>query len=222
MASIEAGSRGKCPHCLTVVKFEAPAIQAQYKIVQEGSKQTVVVLTAACPDCGRLIFSIRVVKGVDSSPQMDRVIWPISSARSSAPDDVPQEMRADFDEAGLVLPISAKASAGLSRRCLQQVLTEAGKTKSDDLSKQIDEVLPSLPSHIGSNLDAVREIGNFAAHPRKSQSAGTILDVEPGEAEWNLDVLEALFDFYYVRPEQERKKREQLNAKLREAGKSEI
>jgi hypothetical protein len=29
----------------------------------------------------------------------------------------------------------------------------------------------------------VRTIGNFAAHPIKSTSTGTIVDVEPGEAE---------------------------------------
>jgi hypothetical protein len=27
-----------------------------------------------------------------------------------------------------------------------------------------------------------------------------IIDVETGEAEWNLDVLELLFDFYFVQP----------------------
>jgi hypothetical protein len=43
--------------------------------------------------------------------------------------------------------------------------------------------------------------------------------VEPGEAEWNLDVLEALFDFYFVQPELLKKKRAALDAKLAEAGK---
>lgn len=38
-------------------------------------------------------------------------------------------------------------------------------------------------------LDAVRNIGNFAAHTQKSTVTGAILDVVPGEAEWNLDVL---------------------------------
>jgi hypothetical protein len=33
-------------------------------------------------------------------------------------------------------------------------------------------------------LDAIRTIGNFAAHPIKSTSSGEIVDVEPGEAEW--------------------------------------
>lgn len=45
------------------------------------------------------------------------------------------------------------------------------------------------------------------------------MDVEPGESEWNLDVLEALFDHVFVQPEVLRKKRDALNAKLKEAGK---
>jgi len=147
------------------------------------------------------------------------VIWPLSSGRPPAPPEVPERIARDYDDAALVLPFSAKASAALSRRCLQVLLWEAANTHSQNLSQQIDEVLPSLPAYIAENLDAVRQIGNFAAHEQKSQATGAILDVEPGEAEWNLDVLEALFDFYYVRPEIERKKREELNKKLTEAGK---
>ena len=43
--------------------------------------------------------------------------------------------------------------------------------------------------------------------------------VQPGESEWNLDVLEALFDFYFVQPELLKQKRAALDAKLNEAGK---
>ena len=42
--------------------------------------------------------------------------------------------------------------------------------------------------------------------------------MEPGEADWNLDVLESLFDFYYVQPAMLLAKRDALNAKLVAAG----
>ena len=77
----------------------------------------------------------------------------------------------------------------------------------------------TLPSHIADGLDAVRNIGNFAAHPIKSQSTGEIVPVEPGEAEWNLDVLESLFDFYFVSPARTKARKEALNKKLADAGK---
>jgi hypothetical protein len=76
-----------------------------------------------------------------------------------------------------------------------------------------------LPTHLVEIIDAVRNIGNFAAHPIKSKHTGEILPVEPEEAEWNLDVIEALFDFYYIQPALTAKKRAALDAKLKEAGK---
>lgn len=146
--------------------------------------------------------------------------WSIMTGRNPIPREVPTPIAQDYAEAALVLAISPKASAALSRRCLQSILREAGQTKAKDLADQIREVLPHLPARIAENLDAVRVIGNFAAHPLKSHATGTILDVEVGEAEWNLDMIDTLFDYYYVRPEVERKKREALNQKLKEAGKT--
>lgn len=95
------------------------------------------------------------------------------------------------------------------------------RNKKKNLADQIQEVIDSkkLPSYLSGALDAVRNIGNFAAHPMKSESTREIVEVEPREAEWNLDILERLFDFYFVQPEILRKKREKLNQKLKGAGK---
>jgi hypothetical protein len=96
---------------------------------------------------------------------------------------------------------------------------EKGRVKAKNLAQQIDEVMPGLPAYIAESIDAIRNIGNFAAHPQKSQSSGEIVDVEPGEAEWNLEVLDMLFDHYYVKPELVKKRRATLDAKLKEVGK---
>jgi hypothetical protein len=53
----------------------------------------------------------------------------------------------------------------------------------------------------------------------KSKATGQILPVEPGEAKWNLDVIEELFDFFYVKSTLSQKNRNALNAKLQSAGK---
>jgi hypothetical protein len=79
-----------------------------------------------------------------------------------------------------------------------------------------------VPSYISESLHAVRTIGNFAAHPSKDKSTGEVLPVEAGEAEWNLDVLELLFDFYYVQSAKIAKQKADLNAKLQQAGKQPI
>jgi hypothetical protein len=108
--------------------------------------------------------------------------------------------------------LSAQASAALSRRCLQHLLRTYGGATKKDLADQIQEVIASnhLPSSLSSQLDAVRNIGNFAAHPQKSTSSGEILSVEPQEAEWNLDVLEELFDHYFVKPAKAKARKDEL------------
>jgi len=74
--------------------------------------------------------------------------------------------------------------------------------KPGDLSNEINHVLASkaLPPELASSLAATLDVGNFAANPVKNSHPGLIAAVEPGEAEYLLDVLEALFNFYLVRP----------------------
>lgn len=146
---------------------------------------------------------------------------PKSASRTPPPKEVPKEFSEDYIEASMVLADSAKASAALSRRCLQHLLREKAGVKPGNLTNEIQEAIDSgqLPSFICDAIDAVRNIGNFAAHPTKSQSSGEVVPVEQGEAEWNLDVLDSLSDFYFVQPEQIKKRRDALNKKLAEAGK---
>jgi hypothetical protein len=130
------------------------------------------------------------------------MVWPKGVSRAPIPPEVPSEIAEDYKEACLVLGDSPKASAALSRRCLQNLLRGAARVKPGDLSVEIQQVLDSgkLPTQIAENIDAIRQIGNFASHPNKSRTTGEVLPVEPHEAEWNLDVLESLFDFYFVQP----------------------
>ena len=224
MDILKPNLRGKCLYCQTVVKFEIAENNPALTSIR-GHKDKFDIHFAECPECRRLIISITKLTKKEKGgweTTDEKIVWPQSSGRIPAPSEVPSHIAKDYDESALVLPFSSKASAALSRRCLQTVLREAGKATSKDLTKQIDEVLKNLPSFIADNLDAVRHIGNFAAHEQKSKTTGEILDVEDGEAEWNLEVLDSLFDFYYVKPEQEKKKRAKLDAKLKEAGKPPI
>jgi hypothetical protein len=149
-------------------------------------------------------------------------VWPKGVARTPIPSEVTtSKIVEDYKEACLVLADSPKASAALSRRCLQNLLREAAGVNPGDLYDEIQQVLDAktLPSTIADNIDAVRAIGNFGTHPIKSKVTGQIVDVEPAEAEWNLDVLESLFDFYYVMPARAKAKKDALNQKMQAAGK---
>lgn len=106
---------------------------------------------------------------------------------------------------------------------MQTILREQGFTDKT-LFKEIQNAIDSetLPSLISDSIDAIRNIGNFAAHPQKDTNSGEILPVEIGEADWNIDVLEYLFDFYFIQPEKAKARKMAFNQKLKAAGKPEM
>jgi hypothetical protein len=208
----------KCPHCL-VTFHDAWSEPAPLGADRDGPWE---IKINRCPTCKRFIIVLNKPKAVHGFPiHEDMMVWPKGISRAPLSNDVPEEFAEEYREACVVLSDSPKASAALSRRCLQRLLREKAQTKARDLDKQIQEVLDakSLPSHLAEAIDAVRATGNFAAHPIKSTNTGEIIPVEPGEAEWQLDTLEGLFDFYFVQPSIIQRKRAQLDAKLKEAAK---
>ena len=210
----------KCPHCL--VEFHPGKMPVELGKDKEG-QWGIEQYLCPNPECNRLIFYL-VVGGEDwyKGHVIKRIlIHPKGSSRPPFPSEVPSEFTEDYTEACLVLPDSAKASAALSRRCLQHILREKAAVKPSSLADEIQEVLDKnlLPSYITDIVDAVRNVGNFAAHPTKGKQSGEIIDVEPGEAELNLDVIEALLDFYFVNPALVAKKKAAINQKLQDAGK---
>jgi hypothetical protein len=93
--------------------------------------------------------------------------------------------------------------------------------KDRALGKEIEQLLDAgvLPKHIHETVDAIRNFGNFSAHPINDKTSLQIIDVDPQEAEWCLEILEALFDHFYVGPERAKAKKAALNKKLKGAGK---
>ena len=71
-------------------------------------------------------------------------------------------------------------------------------------------------------MDAIRNFGNFSAHPVNDVSTSQVIEVEPGEAEWCLELLGELFQHFYVRPQRAAQRRDALNQKLAAAGKPEM
>lgn len=155
-----------------------------------------------------------------SSVSHEEVVYP-HRARTGIPDEVPERYRVDLDEATTAIEYSPKASAALSRRLLQKTLREELKIRKKDLSLEIDEFIENAgaPTYLADAVDAIRSIGNFAAHPLKNTNTGEIVEVEAGEAEWLLEVIESLFDFVFVQPTRLKARREVLNAKLADLGK---
>jgi len=227
----------KCPHCLDNF-FEAwrrfvPPTGATKALVEDVDGAWAVEY-CRCPGCKRLIFRLcrwnaspapdAPGNGAESAGHGDadsvELVRPRGMSRAALPPEVPPDFASAYREACEVLALSPRASAALSRRCLQRLLVEVGGARGKDLSAQIEHLLDSkvLPVHLAEGIDTVRNIGHFSAHANKSQNTGEITDVEAGEADWTLDILESLFDFYFVQPARLKTKRDSLNEKLKDAG----
>ena len=226
----------KCPHCR--IEFHDDPFQEEEIELDENIDENWKLEYQNCPSCKKLIIYLINFENTEHHFTEDpnytgeptiierelsrMLIYPKGSSRSPCPIEVPKEFAEDYAEACIVIQDSPKASAALSRRCLQNLLRNVAGVRPQDLFHEIQEVIDSgkLPSHLVECIDAIRNVGNFAAHPLKSQKTGEIFAVEPHEAEWNLDVLEELFDFYFVQPGVIKRKREALNKKLKDAGKN--
>jgi hypothetical protein len=219
----------KCPHC--IVEINANFSEFNIGADPDGHWST---FTMNCPNpkCQKLIIDIasgnpfKNQQGQIYNNNLSKINWrqtmrPLTSSRPPVPPEVDVMFATDYNEACLIINFSSKASAALSRRCLQNILREKAGVKKGDLATEIQQIIDSksLPSHLSESIDAIRNIGNFAAHPLKSTSTGEIVEVEAGESEWVLDVLEALFDFYFVQPAILRAKRQALDKKLADIGK---
>lgn len=209
----------KCPHCYVEIHsgFACEWLNNGQSIGDDRNQWQVHHMM--CPACKKAILKLCRISRREVVTET--FVFPKSSSRPMAPSQVPTELAEDFNEACFVLEDSPKASSALSRRCLQQLLELQGYAHKD-LGKAITAAIASktLTGSLARNLDAIRNIGNFAAHPTKDSNFGSIVEVEPHEAEWNLDVLDGLFDFYYVQPSLDQARADALNIKLAAAGKA--
>jgi Domain of unknown function (DUF4145) len=195
--------------------------------MERYSKSLTWYRTAVCPECKELILETtgQFVETKDSrNPLNWELLHPKNAARGPVPIVVPPGIAEDYVEACNVLSISPKASAALSRRCLQNILRNHGY-KAKQLWQEIDLVLAetdttkALPTNLRLSIDGIRHFGNFAAHPTEDVSTLEIIDVETGEAEWCLQILEDMFEHFYVRTADVLARKAALDAKLIAAGK---
>lgn len=121
------------------------------------------------------------------------------------PNYIPDNIKKDYEEACAILNDSPKASATLSRRCLQGIIRDYWEiTDKNTLFNEIKELsAKGVDQNIIDTLQAFRSIANIGAHPEKDN---TIIDVEKKEAEELIKMIEMLFEEWYIARE-ERKRR---------------
>lgn len=169
--TIRSGSTDKCPHCRESNRFESIHANQENGLsnlifASSGEVKRRILNFCRCTHCHEIIIFLG-----------NRMIFPLSSARPKVSKEVPEKIAEDYTEACLVEPLSKKSAGAMGRRCLQTLLHDQGIKKAN-LSKEIDEAMKTLPSYLSNAIDAIRNIGNFSAHPIKIKNTGEIVDVE--------------------------------------------
>jgi len=201
----------QCPHCHAEID-----IRWHVFALGQDPDGTWQVATARCPVCDRIIAHLQTDQG-QTYPA-----WPVSSTRPPLSDDVPPAWRNEYRTACQVLHYSKEASAAVSRRLLQRFLTECLGATERELAAQIAEAQrnPALPPHLKEAFDLLARIAKLTIGSDKSERPDALLPAEPGEAEWLLDTLETLFDFYFVSPARFERRKKALQASLAPGGTS--
>jgi hypothetical protein len=180
------------------------------------------IVSGFCPDCQRFIVRLQHGNGYTDSQygaelqEIDNevLIYPKFPINKQINTYVPKRYETLFQEALQVNSISPRASATLSRYLLQNILHEELKIKKRNLADEISELekMQSIPSTLIAMLQVFRKVANFGAHPKKSTNSKEIIDVEKGEADVMLELIEELFDYIFIKP----KRQEEILKKISE------
>ena len=215
----------KCPHCQSQFHGNPSVSSLREDKVSHGE---VVQHLCANPECGKMVlfllrFKIARVPGGGTRRESlgEVMVYPKFPQKGEISNDIPDDYSEDIRESSVVLPISPKASAALSRRCLQHIIRQHFGIKEKTLYQEIEKLIASgkIPMYIAESIDAIRHYGNFAAHPANDISTGEVIAVEDGEAEWTMELVLQLCEFCFVQPAAAKRKRDALNQKLIATGK---
>lgn len=204
-----------CPHCERAVTIGSGRVTEKehtLSIDNADGRRTLKTLFIVCPNpaCRRftLTADLHVSKRYPSVEAIGERLerWNLlpPSRAKTFPSYVPQAILDDYREACLIQDLSPKASATLSRRCLQGILRDFWQVTPGYLVKEIDQIRDKVDPVTWTAIDAVRTIGNIGAHMEKD--INLIVDVDPSEAELLVGLIETLIREWYIARE-ERKNR---------------
>lgn len=202
----------KCPFCSNIMAIDAGTTYAErfaaftdlhhnsngYTIT-DPVESCISIDFYRCPNCGQ--YTIKATGIGEDVKDINVPIRPKSSAKQF-PDYIPKAIRQDYAEACAIVTLSPKASATLSRRCLQGIIRDFWDIKESNLSKAIQQLEGKIPVTQWNVINGVRRIGNIGAH--MEQDINLIIDIDPDEAQKLIKLIEHLLEQWYVnRHEQE-------------------
>lgn len=124
------------------------------------------------------------------------------------PSYIPEAIVSDYKEACLIRDLSSKASATLSRRCLQGIIRDFWSVKKGRLVDEINLIKDKIDPITWQAIDSVRSIGNIGAHMEKD--INLIIEVEPQEAQLLIGLIEVLIKDWYIAKHERQKHLESI------------
>ena len=193
-----------------------------------GSFVAVSWMRCANQECDELMVRIseRALRFHGGAPLQSEEKWlarPRGGATRPVDPIVAAHYRRDFDEAASILDRSPRMSAVLSRRILADLLEEYAQKAQYNLADRIDSFNEDTthPRRLRENLHYLREIADLSAHTKKNDQAA-IVEVETAEAEWTLEVVERLLDYFIVSAAKDKAVRDEVDQKLKDTGRKPI
>jgi hypothetical protein len=95
----------------------------------------------------------------------DKIIYPRHNSEIIAHDEMPDSVKADFNEAASIVDMSPRGAAALLRLCIQKIMPDLGATEGDLNDNIASLVKKGLETDIQQAMDVLRVIGNNAVHP---------------------------------------------------------
>jgi uncharacterized protein DUF4145 len=194
-----------CPYCnrpCTVGETDVRHITGFNYISEEYGSYTATITVVVCPnaECREQTMSLSIYKcSVHGAPTGKPIFsWQLvpESEAKPFPDYIPEQLRDDYAEACLIKDKSPKASATLSRRCLQGMIRDFWDIKKGRLIDEIAALEEKVDAETWKAIDAVRHVGNIGAHMEKD--VNLIIDVDGNEAGLLIWLIETLFEEWYV------------------------
>ena len=203
-----------CPFCNSTTTINRDDLSSEKHDMRIDTKHGTKILYThfiVCPnpDCKEysLILQIFnsefVFQAGYHAGELEKQITVIPAFTSKVyPDYIPQPIRNDYYEACQIRELSPKASATLSRRCLQGMIRDFWGIAKGRLIDEILELEGKVDALTWKAIDSVRKIGNIGAHMEKD--VNIVIDVEPSEASLLIGLVETLMqDWYVARHERE-------------------
>ncbi len=195
------GKTWTCPYCnrpCTVGDHDVRIISSDGYISEEYGHYRCLITIIVCPNeqCRQRIISLAIYQYADFSKKIfSWQLLPESEAKPF-PEYIPTQLRNDYAEACLIKNKSPKASATLSRRCLQGMIRDFWEIRKGRLIDEIDELKTRVDPNTWKAIDSVRYVGNIGAH--MANDVNLIMDVEPKEAALLIWLIETLFEEWYI------------------------